>query len=504
MGHSRLRSPLIRNEAKKGKSLPPRLVMFGAFGGTSVLNYAFGLVMGWLLVPGDFGLLAFAQTILLVGGLVLQSGFPWSLARAVANVDTERRDALVRGALLANLALSALMSAVVVLGFAAGPLQAGLESWSVTLLVAGAFPFISLVAALRGAAQGMEHFGVVATLQVTEILSKVVIGVALVLFGFGVLGAILGFMLGAIGAAALGFYLVSVIGVRVFGLTVAGGVEPPDVRFAAPMFGALLGISLLLNLDLAATKLLVEDREVAGYYQAGLILANAPYYLAATALLPVLFVQLARYRGVAGTQSAVGDTVAIAVALIVPFEVGLAVVPEATLSLLLPDESYTSAAGTLRLLAIGNMMLILTAILSTAFQAVGRAKVPALTLLSIALCETIVLRLLVPEWEARGAAVIFVVASGLAFSTLLVSYLWSAGVTQVNRAVRWMMRYALAVAAGFMAGEITFLLGAGPLTAAFIGGAFYMVLVLPLRLVRATGVLRKLSPRGQRRRSGAV
>src|SRR5215203_7555560 len=91
----------------------PRFMMLASFGGTSVLNYAFGLILGWLLLPGDFGWLAFAQTMLLVAGMVLQSGFSLALTRAVANSGGDRRDALVRGALVANLAFATVMGATV-------------------------------------------------------------------------------------------------------------------------------------------------------------------------------------------------------------------------------------------------------------------------------------------------------------------------------------------------------------------------------------------------------
>ena len=33
----------------------PGFIMFVAFGGTALINYAFSLVMGRLLLPGDFG-----------------------------------------------------------------------------------------------------------------------------------------------------------------------------------------------------------------------------------------------------------------------------------------------------------------------------------------------------------------------------------------------------------------------------------------------------------------
>ncbi|MGI8910326.1 MAG: oligosaccharide flippase family protein [Rubrobacteraceae bacterium] len=462
---------------------PPRFVMLASFGGTSVLNYAFGLIMGWLLLPGDFGWLAFAQTILLFTGLVLQSGFSWSLARAVANAERSRRDALVRGALVANLALAAVVGAAVVTLFALGPLRPGLETWTVSAIVALSLPFIAFAATARGCAQGSERFDLVATLQVTEISCKVLSGTALVLLGFGVTGAVAGFLIGAVFAAALGLYhLVRRLGMRLRDVS-GGDTELPALRIAGPMFGALLGLSLLLNLDLVSLKLLSDERALTGYYQAGLVLANAPYYLVMSALVPVLFVQLARLESVPATRKALGETLGLTVALVLPLEFVLMIVPEQALVALFPD-SYAPGAPALRLLAVGNALLILTAVFSAAFQAVGRAKVSALILLAVAFVEPVALWAVVPTWEAIGAASVFVVAASIALFSLGTVYLRGAGVEAARRAASWLFRYATAVGIGVVAGQAALGMGSGVNLAVGIGGACYLTAVFPLRLVR--------------------
>jgi O-antigen/teichoic acid export membrane protein len=458
--------------------VPPRLLMLASFGGTSVLNYAFGLAMGWLLLPGDFGWLAFAQTILLIAGLVLQSGFSWSLARAVANAGEASRATLTRGALLANLGLAIGLGAAVVALFALGPLRPGLETGTVAAIVALSFPFISLAATARGCAQGSERFDVVATLQVMEIFCKCLGGVALVLMGFGATGAVAGFLIGAVLAAVLGFYHLT----RNLDVPLWGGIELPAVRVAGPIFGALLGLSLLLNLDLVALKLLSDERALAGYYQAGLVLANAPYYLVMSALVPVLFVQLARLERIPDTQRAVGETLGLTVALVLPLEFVLMIVPEQALVALLPD-SYAPGAPALRLLAIGNALLILVGVFSAAFQAIGRAKVPALILLAVAVVEPLMLWAVVPTRGPLGAASVFVAAAGVALLSLGAVYLREAGAGVASRASSWLLRYAAAAGIGVVAGGIA--LEAGSLVLAVeVGGACYLAAVLPLRLVR--------------------
>ena len=456
----------------------PRTVMLASFGGTSLLNYGFGLIMGWLLLPGDFGWLAFAQTLLLVAGLLLQSGFSLALARAVANSGDHRRGALVRGALVANLLLATAMGLAVVALYVLGPLKPGLETGTVAALVALSFPFISLAATARGGVQGSECFGMVASLQIVEIFGKVLAGTALVLLGFGVAGAVAGFLIGGLAASALGsYFLVNKLGVRL-----RGTLELPALRIAAPMLGALLGMGLLLNLDLVGLKLFSGERALVGYYQAGIVLANAPYYLVMAALVPILFVQVARLDGISATPKTLGETLKLTVVLVFPIELLLMIFPHATLTTLFPD-TYAPGAPSLRLLAVGNTLLIFVGLLSATFQAIGRARVPALILLVVASVEPVVLRVVVPTQEALGAASVFIGASATALLWLGAVYLREIDAESIGRAISWLCRYVAALGACVITGYAVLSAGLGEELAVVVGVACYLGAVIALRVV---------------------
>lgn len=469
----------------RGHKLSPRLVMFAAVGATSALNYAFGLAMGWLLAPGNYGLLAFAQTLLLLAGLIFQSGFSWSLAREVVRAEEpDERSALVRGALAANVAIAAVAGIVLVALFAAGPLRGGFERWPVAVIAALCLPFISVAATARGCAQGSDRFGTVAAIGLTEMSCKLLSGTALVLLGFGVSGAIAGFLIGACCSAGLGLSRLY----RGFGVGLRRKIKLPEVRAAGAMFGALLGISMLLNLDLAGLKLLSPDRAAAGYYQAALMISNAPYYLVSAALLPVLFVQLARQNNLPATREVMGETLGLVVALVVPFEFVLMVVPGQVLTTFFPA-SYSQGAQTLRWLAVGNALLILTAIFSAAFQAVGRANVSALILLSATLAEPFALWAVVPAYGSVGAVLVFVAAVSLSALCLLGIYLHQTGIPEIGTVALWSLRYAAAVGAGLAAGRLAFEAGASVNLAVVSGAGCYLISAVLVRLIRPLQML---------------
>ena len=263
-----------------------RLVLVASFASASLLNYVFGLAAGWLLGPADFGLLAFAQTLLLIGGLILETGIPWSLARALAHAPPTAQAGLVRGALVANVGLALCLASLVAVLFIAGPFCAGLEQFSILLVVCISLVCIAVSTVIRGALQGVERFWAVAAVQISEVSSKTCAGLGLVLLGQGVVGALAGFAIGGGVAICLSLWLAR-------GLLrphpSARALDLPRLRPAVSIFGALIAFALLLNLDLLAVKLLVPDqRALAGYYQAAIMLANLPCYLVTAAIVPLL------------------------------------------------------------------------------------------------------------------------------------------------------------------------------------------------------------------------
>src|SRR5579859_1581768 len=68
------------------------------------LNYAFNILMSWLLPIERYGMFGVVQTILLLGGTIVGAGFPWALTRAISRCGAPRTYVgSMRAALLGNL-----------------------------------------------------------------------------------------------------------------------------------------------------------------------------------------------------------------------------------------------------------------------------------------------------------------------------------------------------------------------------------------------------------------
>jgi O-antigen/teichoic acid export membrane protein len=463
------------------------MVMFITFAVMSIVNYAFGLSMGWLLGPGDFGLLAFSQTILTVTGLVLNSGFTWSLSAALVGADLEHRAKMIRGAVLANLLLALGLGLSILLLFGFGPLKAGLETWPAAIVVAATMPMISIVTTIRAALQGSERFGPMASLLVFEVVGKAIAGIGLVFLGLGATGAITGFLIGSLLASLAGWVFLN----RHLGISPFGAWQKPSFTRAGVIFTAIVGMALLLNLDILALKLFSQaGRDEVGHYQAGIILANAPYYLM-TALFPVIFTQIVRKKTIPASTGLVGETFRLALLVLLPIELMLALFPEMFLRLLFPDE-YLAGAPLLSILALGNAAIILVTVLSITFQAVGKAGLVGKILLSVAFLEAVLFPIIVPRWSGFGAAAIFAAATLTSLVLLGSQYLREVEKSSIHAALRWLGKYLLAVILGATAGGIVFFFTRQNWLSAGLGSVIYLTALFKFRLVSVRSIIQQL------------
>jgi O-antigen/teichoic acid export membrane protein len=340
------------------------------------------------------------------------------------------------------------------------------------------FPVLSIVTMMRATVQGHERFAPLATLYVTEVAVKMAVGLGLVKLGLGPKGAVAGFLIGGLAAAIVGFvYVVKKLRIRPL-----GAVTRPHFQKAGAMFAALLGMALLLNMDTIGLKLFNPgDRAAVGTYQAGIVLANTPYYLM-TAMIPILFTQIARVKALHRTAPVVGETLRLALVVLLPVEALLAAFPYVFLRLLFPAQ-YGAGAQTLRILAMANAAIILVAVFSTAFQASGEARVPGKVLLGVTACEIVVLSIVVPRFAGIGAATTFLAATCTSLALLAALYWRRLRGEPAHFFLTWLSRYVLAFAVGAAACFAVIRLGDYHILAVVVGGVAYAAAVVALRLI---------------------
>lgn len=318
-----------------------------------VLNYAYALALTHLLSPGSYAQFAAAQALLLTAGTVASASIPWVLAQQLARPDpVADAAALTRVALLGN-AVQGVIAAGVIL--AAARSFAGSAT---ALTVAGCVFLIFVSSTTPGWLQGRRQFRSLAAVKVVEVVVKCVVGIVLALLTQAATAP-----LGAFGAGA---GVVLLLGLVRFRHQLPGPVTLGLLRSLwrdAVGVASVQGmVSVLACLDVVLVAVLPIAAPQAAGYQAAMILARVPLYLAgavATAALPMVS-GAAAHEAAGQFRSALQLYATVAV----PFAVALATAPDQLVYLLFPADfsmigvilAPTAAAG----LMIGTIELVTT------------------------------------------------------------------------------------------------------------------------------------------------
>jgi O-antigen/teichoic acid export membrane protein len=359
------------------------LVLAAGMGVANTGNYAFNVVMAFLLGPEAYGALAALLALVLVGsvpGLALQAVVArrTALARTVGTRSGAGDEAGETwpgmGWLVGRAGL-----VLVVLTVLAGPglvLFLHLDSAVPVLWLALALAPTPLLFAVQGLLQGLERFGALAGVMVAGAAVKLAAGLALVAAGLGVSGAMAGVAAGAL--------LASLAGLRLAARSRRVGVKPAPAdpvgwwREVGTATTGLLGLFLLANVDVLLARHYL-DRAAAGQYALGAVVAKIAFWapqFVVTVIFPRLVGAADPRRLLAGSAGLiVGFGVLLAGVLALADRVGL-VVPVlgggyAGLGPLLP---LFAALGT----ALALVQLLLFEGIATRDRRMGRAVAVAL------------------------------------------------------------------------------------------------------------------------------
>jgi O-antigen/teichoic acid export membrane protein len=271
----------------RSRSLPrDALVLAAGMGVANAGNYAFNLVMAFLLGPEAYGALAALLALVLVGsvpGLALQA--------VVA-----RRTTLAGGAAWPGVGwlVGRAGAGLAALTLLAGPglvLFLHLDSAVPVAWLALALAPTPLLFAVQGLLQGRERFGALAVVMLAGAGVKLAAGLFLVAAGFGVSGAMAGVAAGGLLAALAGLHLATA------GSPAPAGSRSPEGTPATPgatgtarpvaragwwrevgtASAGLLGLFLLANVDVLLARHYL-DRAAAGRYALGAVVAKIAFW----------------------------------------------------------------------------------------------------------------------------------------------------------------------------------------------------------------------------------
>ncbi len=334
-------------------------VVVSATGIISLLNYAYTLVLLWLLPAREFAEVGSISALLLICGTISGAALPWVLAQEVlrSGNDKRRRRIGVTFCLFATILQgvgAGLATCLIAVHYSSGPVLVAAFCSVVLLFVA---------ATVSGYFQGMQRFRLIASLRVAEVVVKMGAGVGLVALGAGAGGAIAGFALGA--AVVVGVGLVYMV---------------PDIRLTrdalagrslwAPTQGLMAiqgGVAVLASMDVVIASLILGTQPALATYQAANILGRVPVFVAA-ALSIVVFPRMIAGEG--HPRMVIRDSLTLYMRLCVPITLVAATLPASVVGVLFPAR-YGNVDAVLPWAALAGLAMGVVNLTTTYFQAAG-------------------------------------------------------------------------------------------------------------------------------------
>jgi len=288
-------------------------------------NFAYNVFMARVLGPSEFGHINAAITILMLASCASLT-FQLVCAKFVArNEASGAKSAIVKSLLGKAWIASLAIAAVLFLGQKPFAAYLNLPShWMLALLAIGIAVYAPL-GVKRGAMQGLCAFPRLGGNFVVEAFTRFVVGVALVVAGYGALGAV-----GAISAAVLMAYFIPPMPREVRTDPVAG--EPASFAEAVQAIVFFIGQVIINNIDILLVKHFFPA-EPAGIYAAIAQVGRLLYFICWFGIVNAMFL-IAASRQEEKRSGALGVPLLLVLAISLLFVGGTALFPNFIMGLI--------------------------------------------------------------------------------------------------------------------------------------------------------------------------
>jgi len=274
---------LVKPRSVHARVLSGSLIMLVSMMLVNLFNFAYNVVMARRLGPGEFGHINAAVTILLLASCI-SLAFQLVCTKFVARNEAPGAKAAVIHTLLGKAWIASLALGVLLL-VTQKPVATYLNlpnPWMIGVLAAG-IAFYAPLGVKRGAMQGACAFPRLGGNFVLEAFTRLIVGVGLVIAGYGVLGAT-----GAISAAVITAYFLPRVPSEL--RVQPGTASSPAFAEALQAIVFFVGQVIINNIDILLVKHFFPS-DPAGVYaaiaQIGRLLYFAAWFGVVNAMFPV-------------------------------------------------------------------------------------------------------------------------------------------------------------------------------------------------------------------------
>jgi O-antigen/teichoic acid export membrane protein len=373
------------------------------------------VVLARVLDPDGYGLLFLATSIFALAGLFSKLGLANSAARYISEY-RERNPGQIRHILRRTLEINILtillVSVVLLLGFETIANVLGEPELAPFLVFGFLFiTFVSLTGFVRLISQGFEDISLAATVHVINHSGRLLFAVALILLGYGALGALGGFIIASGVASAIGMGILYFRYYRGFpsGETIEPGLTRRILEYNVPLTITGLSGKIDKKVDTILVGLFLDPVAVSFYVLSKQIVAfvETPSNALGFSISPTYGKQ--KVTDELSTAAKMFETSLVHTLLLyVPAATGIVLVAEPAIEFVF-GESYLGAVPIIQVLSIYVILSAVTNITDYPLDYLGRAKVRSVAKGVASLGNVVLNILLIPSVGVVGAAVATVI-----------------------------------------------------------------------------------------------
>lgn len=380
-----------------------------------ISGYAIHIGLGRLLGPELYGMYAVVVSLITVVNLILTTGIPQTVSKF-----TSERPELAKSILKTAGKLQLYLSLLIfVLYFVSASFVAEiLKDDSLTTLIRISslmIPVYALFSLYTGYFNGLRDYRNQSVISVVYYISKIALIFGLVLIGYSVLGAVLGFAV----SPAVG--LLVAVAIAGFPLRESEyGEYARIVKFALPVIVLSVLLNFSTSVDLLALKAIVGDSREVGYYSAASMISKVPLSLL-TALNMALFPAISSVtylNDLQKTREYIRESFRYVIIFLVPATAFVSLTAAEFISLLYSPR-YVAGGEPLRVLIIGILFFSVFAYLLNIVVASGKASLAAGFSIFLSVLSTVLNFILIPAFEMVGAAMAVTLASLVSMLVIL-------------------------------------------------------------------------------------
>jgi stage V sporulation protein B len=376
-------------------------------------TYLIYLSIGRILGPENFGIFGAVFAILNITFVFFLLGTAPSVSKHIAG-DVSIAFSVTRAALKAQLIVGVFLSSLIFFGA---------EFIALRILKDNSFTFYIRLASLTiiplalncvyaGSLLGVRSFTEEAKTLIFKSVVRAVLAIGLVIVGFGISGAIFGYICAAI------FGMLYTRSLCKFPKSNTRYETKKIVAFAIPLVVSGGIVSLLLNMDTVLLKRIIGNNDQVGYYVAASTMAQSFHYLAlafSASLLPTI-ASAYNNKDIELTRKYICQGVRYFILIVVPIVAIVSSNSNAIMSFLYGN-NFISAGLPLSILICGLALFSLSAVLSTSIVAIGQPWTSTSFLGVAAFLSLICNLILISKYGMFGAAI--ATTTACAFSLIL-------------------------------------------------------------------------------------